>query len=147
MNAEGDSQRLQLEVLKRGYSLDEIEHIYALGRIYLETGNLRQASLIFDGLADIVPTFSPAALAQTVIALFEGNYVKGMEAAKRAQSSSGPSIEATLLLVIALFGLEDYNSAGTHLGEVREAIEAGTLREKHLVRVYKMLLTRYRSRL
>lgn len=147
MNSELETSRLQLELLKRGYSLEEIEHIYALGRIYLESGNLRQASLIFDGLADIVPTFLPAALAQSVIALFERNYSEAMKAAKRALGSNAQSIEATLLLVIAMLGLEDYNSAGTYLGEVREAIEAGTLREKNLVRIYKMLLARYRTRL
>jgi tetratricopeptide (TPR) repeat protein len=147
MTAESDLSHLQSEFLKRGYSLEEVEHIYALGRLYLESGNLRQASLIFDGLVDVVPHFTPALLARAIIALFQREYTDAADAAKRAFTADPHSVEALLLLVLSLFGLNDYNSAGTYLGEVRDAIESGNLTDKQLLRVYRMLLARYRSRL
>lgn len=136
----------QSEFLKRGYSQEEVEHIYALGRLYLESGNLRQASIIFDGLIDIVPHYSPASQGRAIVALFQRDYEGAAESAQRALSADPGSVEALLLIVVSQFGLNDYNSAGTYLGEVRDTIESGNLSDKHLLRVYRMLLARYRSR-
>jgi hypothetical protein len=146
MKSQSTLAHLRSEVLKKGYSLEQIESIYALGQLYLETGNLRQASVIFDGLIHLVPNLAPASIGQAIIALFERDFMQGAAAARRASESDSQVAEATLLLVIAMFGLGDYNSAGTYLGEIREAMESGIEFDKNVVRVYRMLLARYRSR-
>jgi hypothetical protein len=54
--------------------------------------------------------------------------------------------EAMLYLVAIALTMGDLSTAGTYLGEVREAIEAGTISNQHIVRFYKMQLARYQAR-
>ena len=50
------------ELPKRGYSEEEVSHMYGLARLHLENGNIRGAESIFTGLREIAPDFAPAHL-------------------------------------------------------------------------------------
>jgi cytochrome c-type biogenesis protein CcmH/NrfG len=137
---------LQSDILKRGYSLDEIEHLYALGRFYLENGNLRAAAVMFEGLIAVVPDFTPASLGQATALLFEQDYPLAMAAARRALAADPQSTEAMLILVVCMLAQGDYNSAGMFLGEVKEAIDSGSVPSNSLIRLFRILMARYENR-
>ena len=141
-----DLSKLQSTILKKGYSIEEVEGFYALGKLYLETGNIHQASSIFDGLVETFPDFFPALLAQSVTSLIDSDYTEAIQSAQRVLDAEPQLIEGLLLLVIGMLRTENYNSAGTYLGEVRELLESGSIKEENLIRLYKMLLAQYKFR-
>jgi len=139
-------ERRLSDVLKRGYSDEEIQHIYELGRFHLENGNVSRAEPIMLGLTGVAPEFVPAWLALSYIYLIQGNDDSALNAARHAQRLDVNSVEALLFLVTALLGGGDYNTAGAYLGEVQEKIEAGANDNPNVVRYYRAQLARYESR-
>lgn len=139
-------KRSPSEVLRRGYSDEEIVHIYELARLFLELGELSKADIVVTGLIEIAPEFSPARLAKGYVALHEGNFELAVDQGRQMLALAPLNPQAMLLLVSAFLGTGDFNQAGTLLGEVGETIEAGSLTEPTLVRYYRLQLARYQTR-
>jgi len=139
-------QRVPSEVLKRGYSDEELSHIYELGRFFLENGDLRRGEVIMHGIAEIAPEFSAAWLALSYVQFVNKEIDAAMNFAKRALRVDPDSTEAMLVLVAGLLSSGDFNAAGTYLGEIGEKIEAGLVDDPGAVRFYRAQLARYQSR-
>ncbi len=138
-------ERRLSDVLKRGYSDAEINHIYELGRFHLENGDVTRAEPIMLGITAVAPEFLPAWLGLAYINLLQGNQDAAMATSRQAVKIDPNSIEAHLMLVTCLLGAGDYNSAGALLGEVQERLDRGE-GTSNLTRYYKAQLARYERR-
>ena len=134
------------EAVRGGYTEDEISHIYELGRLHLENGNIVQAEVIMHGLNEVAPGFSAAWLASSYIAIQHKDYEAAMHAAAQALRANPDSTEAVLYLSACLMTSGDFNSAGTYLGEVGEKIDTGLVDNPNFIRFYKAQLARYQTR-
>ena len=52
-------ERATSEIVKRGYSNEELSHIFALARLHIESGALKAAETVLSGLNEVAPDFSP----------------------------------------------------------------------------------------
>lgn len=134
------------EVLRRGYLEDEVRHLYALARFWLEAGDLRGAEIVGEGLTQVAPNFGPGWLLLAYTRLAAGDIEKGHEYSRRAIAVAPDGMEAMLYLVCCLLSVGDYNSAGTYLGEVGERIEAGAAESPALIRFFRAQLARFQTR-
>ena len=141
-----DSKSAASEILKRGYSDDEIANVYSLARWSLENGDVRRAEVILSGVVEIAPNYAPAWLALSYVHTVNKNSDEALRAAKEAVRISPQMPETLLYLISSLLSTGDYNSAGTYLGEVGDQIEGGSRMEPNLIRFYKAQLARYQSR-
>ncbi len=139
-------ERAAGDLVRRGYSDDELSHIYELGRFSLENGDTRRAETIMVGLNEVAPEFAPAWLGMCCIHTFNKNYDGALHAARQALRADSESVEAMLYLVCCLLSTNDFNSAGSYLGEVGERIEAGAVDNPNILRFYKAQLARYENR-
>lgn len=139
-------RRSPSEVLKRGYADEEIGHIYELGRLCLENGDIRRAEVILTGVTEIAPEFAPAWLGMAYVHIQNKNYDDAVFAARQALRLDPEFTEALLYLVACLLTIGDHTAAGTYLGEVGEKIESGAVTHPNLVRFYKGQLARYQNR-
>lgn len=146
MAAEPVRRRSPSEVLRRGYSDEEVAHIYELGRFFLENGDLRRSELIMTGLTEVAPDFHPAWLGKAYVHLMSGDTDSALQAASHALRVQPESTEAMLYLVTCLLTVKDYNAAGTQLGEIGERIDGGLVDNPNLVRLYRAQLVRYQAR-
>jgi tetratricopeptide (TPR) repeat protein len=122
---ESDSIRDNTEVLKRGYSEDEIATLYEFGRLALENGYIKRAEIVFHGLVQVAPDFAPAWLALAYIHISSQKLDEAIFACRQALRISPDLTEAMLFLTSCLLTEGDYHAAGTHLGEIGERIDAG----------------------
>ena len=141
-----DRERRPSEVLKRGYSDEEVQSIYALGKLFLESGDLRKAEVLFGGLTEIAPDFAAGWLGHAYVYASGRNFDQAIYCARQALRINPDLIEATLYLIALFLTTRDYNSAGTYLGEVGERVESGSVQSQELIRFYKGQLARYQSR-
>lgn len=139
-------RRSPSEVLRRGYSDEEVGHLYDLARLFLDNGNERDAEVLLNGLVEVAPDFAPAWLALCYVRIVQREYDEAIACARQALRIDPEFIEAMLLLVTCLITTRDFSSAGTYLGEVRERIDAGAVASPNLVRLYRVQLARYQMR-
>ena len=132
-------------VLKRGYSDREVYSIYELGRLFLENGQVRRAEVIFRGLIAAIPGFAPGWLGMCAVLIAKKEYEGAFEAAKRAYQTDSDLAVAELFYVTCLLSNNDYNAAGTTLGEMAEKIEIGRIQDPDLIRFFKIQLARYQT--
>jgi tetratricopeptide (TPR) repeat protein len=144
--AEAPTRKGQSDLARRGYSDEETEQIYELGRMFLDSGQLRKAEVIMHGLNEVAPGFSKAWLASAYLAIIGQDYDAAIASAQNAMRLEPDAVEAMLLLASCLLITGDFNSAGTYLGEVGERIEMGAVKNPNVVRLFKMQLARYQSR-
>ena len=140
------NKRPSHELIKRGYSEDEVANIYELGRSFLENGFVRKAQAIMLGLTEVAPEFTPGWLALTYVHIHNQEPDLGIVSARQALRLEPDSTEASLFLSILMLMLGDFNSAGTYLGEVQEKIEAGSVDDPQITRLYKSQLARFDAR-
>lgn len=134
------------EVLKRGYSDEEISAIYELGRLSLENGDLRRAEAIMSGLTEVAPDFACAWLGMAYLHIQNQDFEAALTATRQALRVDPNFVEATLFLVTCLLTTGDVNSAGTYLGELGEMIESGAIEDPLMIRFYRTQLARYQNR-
>jgi len=139
-------ERRPSEILKRGYTDEEITHIYALGRFSLGNGQLRKAELLFQGITEIAPDFVPAWLGLAYAQIYNEDLKAAITSSQRALKMNPDSVEAMLFLVSSLLTTGDFNTAGTYLGEVGEKIAGNAIDNPNVIRFYKAQLARYQSR-
>lgn len=143
------SVRRPSELLKRGYSSDELSDIVALGRHLLKVGELSPAEAIARGLVTVAPDFIPGWLLLSVVRAMSGDIGEGINAAKQALQIEPESVEALLLFVSGLINEKDFAAAGAYLGEVGDIIarQSGkTTIPSEVSRFYKSQLARYQNR-
>ncbi|MCB0334017.1 MAG: hypothetical protein KDD55_10995 [Bdellovibrionales bacterium] len=140
------TNRSSSEVLRKGYSDEEVSSIYELARLHLENGQLAKGEAILDGLVEVSPDFAPAWLAKCYLSLMAQNLDKALFSARQALRIQPDFVEAILFLVACLMSVGDFNSAGTHLGEVGERIEAGMVTDPEVIRLYKAQLIRFQNK-
>lgn len=139
-------KRSPSEVLRRGYSDDEIGHIYALGLLFFENGDVRKGEAIMTGITEVAPEFAPAWLGLAYVQLQGGSYEAAMRSAQQALKLHPESVDAMLFIVACSLTVGDATTAGTYLGETGERIDAGEVTNPNVVRFYKGQLARYQSR-
>lgn len=134
------------ELVRRGYSEEEVTQIYELARLWLESGEIKKAEIVLSGLTEVAPDFAPGWLALSYVHIQNRNYDSAVSASRSALKVSPDMHEATLYLVACYMTLGDVNAAGTLLGEIGERIEAGMIDDPNVIRVYKLQLARFQSR-
>jgi len=134
------------ELVRRGYSEEEVTHLYELSRLWLESGEIKKAEIVLLGLTEVAPEFAPAWLALSYVHIQNRNYDMAVTAAKSALKASPDLHEATLYLIACYLTLGDVNAAGTLLGEIGERIEAAMIDDPNVIRIYKLQLARFQSR-
>lgn len=139
-------RRVTSEVIKRGYTDDEVLTIYELARFLLEAGDIRRAEAIILGLIEVVPEFSLAWLAQAYIQTAAKDYEGALESARQALKCEPDLVQAQMYLVVCAMILGDYNTAGTYLGEVGEKVENGEIFDQTIIRFFNAQLARFQQR-
>lgn len=139
-------ERAPSELIKRGYSEDEIATIYELGRLHLETGNLKRAEFIFHGLTEILPEFAPGWLGMCYVHIHARDYDLAIYCANQSLRAAPHMTEPLLFLIACLLTTGDYNSAGTYLGEVGDKIQTGLEDRPSIVRFFRAQMARYQYR-
>ncbi len=134
------------EVLKRGYSDEELAHIYELGRFLLENGDMRRAEIIFTGLTEVAGDFAPAWLGMCCVHMQKNEADLAATAAQQALKADPETIVGLLFLICCQLSARDLNAAGTYLGEVGDKIEGGLVKDPNIIRFYKVQLARYQNR-
>lgn len=125
------------------YSSDQIQDIYALAKMFLETGHYRRAEKIIAGLNVIAPEFSLAWVAGALVDLSLGRLDRARDCARRALKVQSDLAEGMIMMVITSLTLGDYATAGTYLGELRDLIESGKVSDPSIIRLFKMQMVRY----
>jgi len=131
------------DVTRTTYSKEELVDIYALAKLSLESGQLKRAEIITLGLTAVAPDFLPGWLARSVMHASSGNIEAALEAARRALRIQPDSAAAMMLVVTTALTLGDASTAGTYLGEVGDLIEQGRIADPHLLRLFRMQMSRY----
>lgn len=134
------------ETRRKGYSLEEIDTIYELGRLYLKSGQIKAAENIMQGLIHIVPDYAPGWLGLSYIHGINHDHDAALFAARQAVRIDADSVEAQLFLIACLLTVGDYNTAGTYLGELNDRIESGTIDTPAFIRFFRTQLIRYQAR-
>ena len=142
----GELIRRPSEVLRRGYLDEEVRNLFALGRLWIEAGDMRGAETIFKGLITVVPDFAPAWLGLAYCQVCSANLEGAADSARVALKVAADSVEAMLFLACCLLTLGDFNSAGTLLGEVAERVESGQVMDSNLIRFFRLQLARFHNR-
>ena len=140
------TQRRPVDTPRRKYSEDEVNDIYQLGKLWLETGQHKRAESIMSGLKEVAPDFAPAWLGTAFLRSISGNYDGALIAVNTALRIEPESAEAMVYLVAISLTVGDASTAGTYLGEIGEAIEQGKVANQNVIRFYKMQLARYQAR-
>jgi tetratricopeptide (TPR) repeat protein len=139
-------KRTASELLRRSYSEEEVAAVYELGRFCLENGDLRKAESIFVGLTEVAPDFAAAWLGVAYVRVHAKEWDAAIAASRQALRVNPGYAEALLFLSACLLSAQDYNSAGTYLGEFGDLIESGQVENPIALRFYKAQLARYQAR-
>jgi|1048.fasta_scaffold133380_2 tetratricopeptide (TPR) repeat protein len=138
-------ERKMSEVLKRGYSDEELSHLYELGRFFLEAGKFPKAQKIFSGIIAIAPDHLPSYLGLTNIAISNQNFDQARQYAEIARRLDPSSPLAAMFLATVMFALKDLTAVGSLLGEIGDALEGDLNADLSLTRFYKMQLARFQG--
>lgn len=143
--AEQVRKRSPSEVLRRGYSDEEILEIYEMALIWLEVGDLRRAEAVLTGLTEIAPDIAHPWLALAYVYVTAGRHEEAIACSRQTLRLDPDSIPAMLYLITLHITTNDMNSAGTYLGEVQERVESGLVHNQYHVRYFTLQLARYQS--
>ena len=138
-------ERKLSDVLKRGYSDEELRHIYELGRSFLESGKVARAEKIFAGITAVAPDHLPSWLGLTNIAIQKNNLEAARGYAETARRVDKASPAAALYLATVMFSLNELTTVGSLLGEVGDNLEGRLDIDPNLHRFYKMQLARFQG--
>jgi cytochrome c-type biogenesis protein CcmH/NrfG len=116
-----------------------------LGKHFFDAGDLRNAETILRGLTTVEPGFVSGWVGLACVALHRQNYEEAIMAARQALRMDQDRSEALIFLVLAFLETGDRISAGTHLGELRDHMEAGRVNAPVMKRIVQALLLRHAS--
>jgi hypothetical protein len=140
-------KRSPSEILKRGYSDDEIGHLYALARFFLEIGSLQKSESLLKGITEIAPDHIPSKLGLAYLSLIRSQLEEVVRLTRQVLDQSPTSALAMLYLVIASLSRSDLQTAGTYLGEIGDLIAEGMVDDGQLERIYRAQMVRYTAML
>lgn len=140
------SENQSAESLKRGYSREELENLYALGHFYLENGQWSEAESIMLGLCDVAPELALGWLGLGYVNFMNGRMDEALKSARAAQRAEPSSPEAQLMIITCLINMGDFNTAGSMLGEIGDRVAAQEITNPSLVRYFRAQLSRYENR-
>lgn len=138
-------KRSPSEVLRRGYSDEEILDLYNLGVVWLEAGDLRRAEAVMLGLTAIATDYSPPWLGLAYIHFMNARYDETVASARQALRIDPESVPAMLFLVATHLVTNDSSAAGTYLGEIQERVDSGVLNNQSQLRLFKAQLARFQA--
>ena len=139
-------ERSATEIAKKGYSDEEVASIFQLARLFAENGNVRQSEVLALGLNETAPEFAPAWLLRSYLHIQDKDFDKAVFAARQALRIDPNMVEALVFLVSCFLTLGDFHSAGTHLGEIGERIDGGSVNDSRISRLYESQLVRFQNR-
>ena len=134
-------------VAQRNYSAAEIEALYSFAYFQLDTGQLRTADSVLDGLTEVAPDYYPAWLAKAFVKMLLEDYEAARICCDKVIKIEPNCSEALVYLILCCFQSSDRQSAGTFLGELGERISAGLVSHPKIPAIYKALMLRYQSEL
>lgn len=137
------SSPLPSEYQRTNYSKEELLDIFALVKMWLETGQLKRAEVVVRGLTSVAPEFVPGWLASSVVESSLGNIEAALQAARRALKLQPDSAAAMMLIITTALTLGDLTTAGTYLGEVGDMVSEGRVSDPNALRLFKMQMARY----
>jgi Flp pilus assembly protein TadD len=140
------SLRSPSEIIKRGYTDDELSSIFALGRLFLECGNFTKAYSVLRGVAEVAPDYLPAWLGLGYICIMNGDYEQALAMTSQVLRREPSDPQAMLMTVICSLSTGDLNNAGTYLGELKDGIDGDSITEPTLIRLYSSQMVRFQSR-
>jgi tetratricopeptide (TPR) repeat protein len=144
MNAGGQLRsRSPSEIIRRGYSDEEVYNIYELGRFSIECGNYPRAETIFKGLIQVTPDYALGWLGMSYITLMRNEHDDSINFALQALKIDPNLTEGLLLLGLVSLSKGDIASAGAYLGDVKDRIAEGKVYDSRIVRLYKLQLARF----
>ncbi|NBW39734.1 hypothetical protein EBR25_01890 [bacterium] len=141
------SPRGDRAIVRHGYSTTELDALYSLSRIFIESGEIATAERVARGLVSIEPTHVNAWLVIAYASLMREDYGETISAAHRALELRNSSMEALLFLVLAHFQLKDFQTGGTYLGEVSDRLAASERMRPELRQLYEAQVLRFEERL
>ena len=144
-DSNSEQKRTLSTALKRGYSENELAHMYELARFLLETGGIEDGTVILKGINAVAPNYVPALLALCHVHVISKNHTKALQLASRAVELEPESVDARLFLISAHLLVRDLQTAGTMLGEVGEAIESGINISSAALRLYRAHRARFET--
>ena len=128
------------------YSEEEVERIYALGRLYLEGGQLRSAELIFNGLINVKNDFIPSYLGLMYLYSISERWDSMEFIVEKVKKQNDFILQILIFESLLRFSQKDIAGAGTALGEVKDLIESNnTAVDQNIVRIFKSQISRYQS--
>lgn len=133
-------------ILKNGYTQEEMELLYSLGKTYIDITSYNSAEKIFNGLITIDPDHVSSWIALSVINFIRGDLDASYSQAKQALRINSNLAEAQLVLITVLLSQSDYTTAGAYLGEVKELVDSKRIQKQDLVRYFKAQLLRFEYR-
>ena len=133
--------RSSSHIARHGYSATELNALYSLSRVFLESGEIATAERVARGIISVEPDFIDAWLTLAYVALMREELDEAIHSAKKALALRDSSLEGLLLLVIAHF-----QSGGTYLGEVSDRLAVERARPE-LRRLYDAQVIRFEERL
>ena len=136
---------MKIEDIKKKYSKEELDAIYSLGLAFIENGDLIKARNIFEGLISVDNTFLPGFQGMIYLEIEAGNFSDSVRLCQKALELNPNSYEVMLMYVASLISLEDFNKAGTYLGEIADAIEDSQIDDYDIIRFYKSQIIRYKN--
>lgn len=134
------------QIMRQGYSATELNALYALSRVFLESGEIATAERVARGIISVEPDFIDAWLTLAYVALMREDLDEAIYSAKKVLTLKDSSLEGLLFLVIAHFQLNDFQTGGTYLGEVSDRIAVERARPE-LRRLYDAQVIRFEERL
>lgn len=138
--------RSSSHIARHGYSATELNALYSLSRVFLESGEIATAERVARGIISVEPDFIDAWLTLAYVALMREELDEAIHSAKKALALRDSSLEGLLLLVIAHFQLNDFQAGGTYLGEVSDRLAVERARPE-LRRLYDAQVIRFEERL
>jgi predicted Zn-dependent protease len=146
LGEQGERKRSPSQLLKRGYSAEEIKNLYELARQFLHIGQIRKAETLFSGITEIAPDFVYAWLGLSYVHICNKQLNEAIFSARQVLRIEPANIEALLYLSACLLTTGDHGAAGTYLGELKERIEQGSITKPEHIRFFKAQLVRYQGK-
>ncbi len=127
------------------YSDGERDSIFALGRFFLEIADIARAEIIFRGLVEIDPRFTPGRLGLSYVYANGSRWEEVESQARFILDHEPKNPEALLFGVMSALNLGERTAGGSRLGEFGELIDSGAELDADQLLIYRSQLARYQD--
>lgn len=127
------------------YSDGERNTIFALGRFFLEIADIARAEIVFRGLVEIDPKFTPGRLGLSYVFANSSRWEEVESQARYILDHEPKNPEALLFGVLSALNLGERTTGGSRLGEFGELIDSGLELDADQLLIYRSQLARYQD--